>query len=131
MRHCTTFKTAVWRRSLPEYFRRAISRLTPIFPELQVDVDARDFKRVLVREASLTLKIDFVADRVPRVGLPEQRNGIVIDCVRNILANKLTAVLDRDEGRDIIDILSIAKHYRFNWKQALTDAEQKAMLTAD
>jgi len=115
----------------PEYFRRATARLTPIYPELQVDVDARDFKRVVIREASQTLKIDFVADRVPRVGLTEQRGGIVIDCVRNILANKLTAVLDRDEGRDIIDILSIAKHYRFNWKQALTDAQQKAMLTAE
>jgi len=115
----------------PEYFRQTTARLTAVYPELQVDVDARDFKRVLIHTGSLTLKVDFVADRVPRVGLPQQRHSVIIDCVRNILANKLTAVLDRDEGRDVIDIISIAEHYQFSWKQVLEDAAQKAIVSAE
>ena len=63
--------------------------------------DARDFRRVLIHTGSLTLKVDFVADRVPRVGLPQQRHRI------------------------------IAEHYQFSWKQVLEDAAQKAIVSAE
>lgn len=49
------------------------------------EIDARDFKRILVAETDITLKIDFVGDRAPRVGIPEDRDGRYIDTVRNIL----------------------------------------------
>jgi hypothetical protein len=48
-----------------------------------------------------------------------------IDTVRNILSNKLSAILGRDEGRDIADMLYISMSYRFSWKTILAELAQK------
>lgn len=93
----------------------------PVIPE----VDAREFKRLLVRQADHTLKVDFVADRAPRVGVPEDRDGAYVDTVRNILSNKVGAVLSRDEARDVADLLQISRSYRFPWSAILQEAIQK------
>lgn len=59
------------------------SDLDAEFDSVVSGIDARDFKRILVTENGLTLKIDFVGDRAPRVGIPEDHNGRYIDTVRN------------------------------------------------
>lgn len=84
-------------------------------------VNAKDFLRIKIDN----LKIDFVNDRVYRYGKSNIRDRIAVDNVYNILANKLTAVLGRDEEKDVFDIVSICLMYDFNWADILDAAHEK------
>lgn len=106
-------------------FRLILARLSLTWPDIAIEVDARDFKRLRIIERGTELKLDFVADRVQRIGLPARINGAYVDTVRNILSNKLCAVLGRDEGRDIADILYISKARKFSWDVILNEAQMK------
>jgi hypothetical protein len=101
------------------------SDLEGLFASVVSEVDARDFKRLSVHTAELVLKVYFVGDRAPRVGLPEKRDGAYVDTVRNILSNKLGAILSRDEPRDVADLLQICRSYRFHWDAILPEAVRK------
>lgn len=109
----------------PDAFRLILTRLTLTWPEISIEVDARDFKRLRIGKEASGLKLDFVADRVQRIGVPVKINGVYVDTVRNILSNKLCAVLGRDEGRDVADIVHIAKARRFSWDVVLKEAQLK------
>ncbi len=50
--------------------------------------------------------------------------GRTIDSRRNILSNKLSAVF-RYEAKDIVDILTISKHEKFNWMDVVQEAKTK------
>ena len=84
-------------------------------------VNTKDFLRIKIEN----LKIDFVNDRVYRYGKSNLKNGVPVDNVYNILANKLTAVLGRDEEKDVFDIVSICLMYDFNWADILEAAHEK------
>jgi len=109
----------------PDAFRLILTKLSVTWPGLSIEVDARDFKRLLIKVEGSELKLDFVADRVQRIGLPTKIDGVYVDTVRNILSNKLCAVLGRDEGRDIADILHISKARKFSWDVILNEAQLK------
>jgi len=101
------------------------SDLDKRFDSVTSEIDARDFKRILVTEEGITLKIDFVGDRTPRVGFPEDHDGRYIDTVRNILSNKVGTVLSRDEARDVADLVQICLTFRFSWSEILQEAFEK------
>ena len=84
-------------------------------------VSTKDFLRIKIDN----LKVDFVNDRVYRYGISNIKNGIPIDNVYNILANKLMAVLGRDEEKDVFDIVCICLMYDFNWADILQSAHKK------
>ena len=84
-------------------------------------VNAKDFLRIKIDN----LKIDFVNDRVYRYGKSNIKDRIAVDNVYNILANKLTAVLGRDEEKDVFDIVCICLMYDFNWADILQSAHKK------
>lgn len=42
--------------------------------------------------------------------------------------NKICRVVDRDEPKDVFDIVSIAETYSFNWKDMLLAAKRKKLL---
>jgi len=66
------------------------------------------------------LQVDFINDRVYRHDESIYlENGYIIDNIKNILSNKLNAVIDRDEEKDIFDIYMICKFYDFDWKEIL------------
>ncbi|MBC8400045.1 MAG: nucleotidyl transferase AbiEii/AbiGii toxin family protein [Candidatus Marinimicrobia bacterium] len=88
-----------------------------------VSVKAKDFTRVLIDE---TLQIDFVNERIPRMDLIIiLDSGIKIDSIDNMLSNKLTAVMGRDDPKDIFDIYLIARYYSFSWKAILESCRDK------
>lgn len=95
------------------------------FPNLSTEVEARDFRRFRIVVGADVLKVDFVADRTPRIGLPVTRGSWYLDTVRNILSNKISAVLSRDEARDVADIVYICNQRRFDWDTVLSEARQK------
>lgn len=100
--------------------KAAIYKLQEKFT-VEAIVNAKDFLRVQIEN----LKIDFVNDRVYRYGMSNIKDGIAVDNVYNILANKLTAVLGRDEEKDVFDIVSICLMYDFNWEDVLEAAHEK------
>jgi len=91
---------------------------------IQKTVQTRDFHRVIINDV---LQVDFVRDRVYRFGKSNLIGNYRIDNILNILANKLTAILDRDEEKDLFDLVAIAKHEEFSWPEILSIAEKKSL----
>ncbi|MCP4160439.1 MAG: nucleotidyl transferase AbiEii/AbiGii toxin family protein [Deltaproteobacteria bacterium] len=91
-------------------------------------VKAKDFGRILVKDS---LQIDFVNDRVFREGVSNIVDGFKIDNKRNIFANKISALLGRDEEKDIFDIFSIINNEDFNWGEILEIANKKTPVDKD
>ncbi len=106
-------------------FRLVHGKIQKRWSELELEVDARDFKRLRILAGGMTLKLDFVADRVGRVGLPDRVGTIYVDTVRNILGNKLCAIMGRDEARDVADLLFIARKRHFSWSSVLAEVADK------
>ena len=93
------------------------------FP-LSIELESKDFIRFQVNN---TLQIDFVNDRVPRYkDVVVLDNGYLIDHIENILSNKLTAVIGRDNPKDIFDIYLICTYYSFSWVDIVNSAKEKA-----
>ncbi|OFY62610.1 MAG: hypothetical protein A3H98_12655 [Bacteroidetes bacterium RIFCSPLOWO2_02_FULL_36_8] len=55
-------------------------------------------------------------------------SNVLVDNIGNILSNKLTAMLSRDEAKDIFDIISISEKYSFNWKEIYKQAFEKQIM---
>lgn len=92
---------------------------------LDIKVETKNFNRFTVNNA---LQIDFVNDtstRYKEVVITEK--GYLIDNIENILSNKLTAVIGRDNPKDIFDIYLISENYSFSWQEILKSAHNKAV----
>ncbi len=74
------------------------------------------------------LKIDLVNDVPEHWGDLLNCDGFMIDNPANILSNKLCAILNRDEPKDVFDIVSIACAYSFNWKEVYYQAGRKQLI---
>lgn len=88
-----------------------------------VEVDTKQFVRLRIDNL---LQVDFVNDisaRYKDVIVTEK--NYLIDNVENILSNKLTAVIGRDNPKDIFDIYLICTFYSFSWKDILKSAHEK------
>ncbi len=108
--------------------RRIRSALADRFT-LVTETDSRDFVRLRINGI---LQADFINDPVPRYGEPVfLESGIIIDSVENILSNKITAVIGRDDSKDIFDLYMIWKFYSINWKDILDSAHNKAFFSND
>ena len=72
------------------------------------------------------LQVDFVNKKIPRVkDIVITSENFIIDNLDNILSNKLTAVINRDNPRDIFDIYLIYKFHTFSWRYILEVGHQK------
>lgn len=112
-----------------DYSSEIINVLKTNGNNIEIIADTRDFIRIKFKNK---LKIDFVNDRVFRYGkIEKSKEGYRIDNVYNILANKLTAVVGRDEPKDVFDICAISLAYNFNWAQIIEIANKKCFLDKD
>ena len=75
----------------------------------------------------ISIQVDFINDIAVHFG------GIInhpslgrLDNLQNILTNKLCAVLERNEARDVIDIWAICKKLDFSWADILREADMKS-----
>ena len=89
---------------------------------------AGDFTRFFIEEKGIYLKIELVNEIGNYIGEPAIYKYGKIDTPVNILANKLTAIVGRDEPKDIFDIIHIALNYSFNWPDIFYYAKQKAII---
>ncbi len=77
--------------------------------------------------ADLMLKIEMVNDVPSRVGEPWLHPELGrIDTAENILANKITAVLDRAAPKDLADIWGLCYQQGLSLSEAITGAQGKA-----
>lgn len=86
-------------------------------------MESKDFTRFKIDDL---LQVDFVNDISFRYKEPVvSEEHYLIDTIENILSNKLTAVVGRDNPKDIFDIYLIWKFYEINWEQILETAHKK------
>lgn len=90
--------------------------------DLTIEVESQTFTRFLIDNK---LQIDFVNDNVKRCGRVLQKDKILIDNIENILSNKLTAIIGRDNAKDIFDLYMIDKFYNPDYKKAIECAREK------
>jgi len=95
--------------------------------KVSAEVESKEFNRFRINDF---LQIDFVNDIAFRYGdIVVTNEGFLIDNVFNILSNKLTAVIGRDDPKDTFDIYLISKYYSFSWNNILDAAHQKAVFS--
>lgn len=87
-----------------------------------------DFIRVWVEENNCELKIEFVNDVAAHWGKILPINNIPVDNPGNILSNKLTAVVGREEPKDVFDIIHLSLNYSFNWAEVFEQSVRKAIV---
>ena len=85
------------------------------------------FSRIYVMRDDVKLQVDFVNEPVFHYGDISNVQGVRVDNVLNILANKISAI-ERYEVKDLADIHAIACKYAFDWKHVVDIASKKALI---
>ncbi len=98
-------------------------------PAWRLQVLQRDerFVRIEIVEQSLAMKVELVNDVPAHVG--EIRSHQILgrlDSAENILANKLTALADREEPKDLADVWGFCCRLGLSLADALENAHSKA-----
>ncbi|MFO7817290.1 MAG: nucleotidyl transferase AbiEii/AbiGii toxin family protein [Thermodesulfobacteriota bacterium] len=89
-------------------------------------VESRDFVRLKIENK---LQVDLVNDRVYRLGRSQKNSqGIRIDNIENICANKICAVLGRDDPKDVFDIYVIYSQSNIEWPEIVKATRKKCAL---
>ncbi len=86
------------------------------------------FVRLLVAEGDVTLKVEMINDVPSRVGEVRSHPQLGrIDSPENILANKLTALINREEPRDLADVWGLCIRLGLSIREAVEGAAGKAV----
>lgn len=96
--------------------------------DMQQSLFTDDFTRFFIVENETFLKIELVNDVDYYAGNQSEYKYGMLDNPLNILSNKLTAVIGRDEPKDIFDIIHLSLKYFFNWPDMFYHAKQKAVI---
>jgi hypothetical protein len=103
---------------------RQIAKLNTAFREVNVALRADNFVRLFI--SAERLKVEMINDVPAHIGAHVEHPLLgVIDSTENILANKITALVDRSLPKDIADIYVLLKD-GLSIKKALMDADSKA-----
>jgi predicted nucleotidyltransferase component of viral defense system len=107
--------------------RIIISLNKPLEWSIQVLTREERYTRLNIKQADIDLKIELINDVPSHIG--EIRNHPVLgrlDSPENILANKITALIGREEPKDLADIWGFACKMELSIEKAITDAQSKA-----
>lgn len=103
---------------------RQITRLSAVFKDVHIALRGDNFVRLYI--APERLKIEMINDVPAHIGSLVNHPVLgVIDSKENILANKITAMVDRSLPKDIADVYVLLKD-GLSIRKALMDAESKA-----
>ena len=95
--------------------------------QTQVLLREERYTRLNLVQAETNLKIELINDVPSRIGTPWQHPVLGrMDTSENILANKVTAVLDRTAPKDLADIWGLCVKLRLSLSDAITGAQGKA-----
>ncbi len=94
---------------------------------VQVLVAEQRFVRLNVVQDQILLKVEMINDVPARVGSIQQHPILGrLDSAENILANKVTAALDREEPKDLADIWGFCYQLGLSLTEAIENAHSKA-----
>lgn len=99
--------------------------------ENQNTLFTENYARFFIHDKSnpdLVLKIEMVNDVAYYPGEPLSYRYGLIDTPVNILANKLTTIVGRDEPKDVFDIVELALNYAFRWDTIFSHAKSKTII---
>ena len=97
------------------------------FGKITVNQKEERFVRLSLTQTDLTLKIEMINDVPARSGdITEHPLLGRLDSAENILANKITALLGREEPKDLADIWGFCCKMDLSIKAAITGAQGKA-----
>lgn len=95
--------------------------------QLHVLVNDERFSRLTVTETGVVLQVELVNDVPCHLGQIAMHPVLGrLDDAKNILANKVTAALDRDEPKDLADIWALCTVLGLDLSAAIEDATGKA-----
>ncbi len=105
-------------RDVDRLARRLASEIGAVVESTQT---SPDFRRYAFQRGDDVVMVDFIRERVPQLHEKVVRDGIPMDPVEEIVANKICALLGRAEVRDVVDLhrLELAG---FRIEQFLADA---------
>lgn len=93
----------------------------------EISIRQEYFVRATLWDGDLALKVEFVNDVPSRVGTVQVHPMLGrIDSAENILANKLSALIGRDEPRDIADVWALCTRLGLSLEEAIEGASSKA-----
>ena len=111
----------------PNFIQFSEQILSNLMNKFEVEIIIRSESYVSIKVNKI-LKIDLVNDVQYRYGeLEEKKIFSKVDNVKNILSNKLSALISRDEAKDIVDIWIIAKNNKIDWKEIFLSTNSKAV----
>jgi hypothetical protein len=114
------------------HFREWSERVVDTFwrtGDWSTDVILREeyFVRVLLTRGELRLKVEMVNDVASRVGDITEHSVLGrLDSPENILANKLTALIGREEPRDVADVWGLCTSLKLSINEAIRGAQTKS-----
>jgi len=95
--------------------------------ELIVGLREERYFRLTLTHAEVVLKIEMINDVPSRVGVVHDHPILgKLDSAENILANKITALLDREEPKDLADIWGFCQLKGLSLEEAISGAQGKA-----
>jgi hypothetical protein len=131
LRHRTTRDLDLFlhdRATLEDYASRVIDRLRAVGLEVRSLQTGTSMHRLQVATGSESIVLDLVADPVPVIEEPVEHTigtaTIRVDTEHEILVNKLCALVQRSEPRDLLDVRGLLARGG-DLQRALTDAPSK------
>jgi len=116
---------------IDEFFAYEIREIINSLKEkfnIKIEVDAQFFKLLYING----LKIDFVDTHFERhFGDFLKKDGFVIDSKENIFVNKITAIMGRDEEKDIADFYFLKTRENYDLKEYLEKAKEKLIFETE
>lgn len=95
--------------------------------EIKVIIKEEMFSRLSVESDDISMKLEFINDVPFYLGsIKSFKLYSKVDNYLNILANKITAIRDREEPKDYADILQINKLFEIDWELIFTSSQSKA-----
>ncbi len=105
-----------WIQALSEHWR------------VEVSLRGERFVRLFLHTSEVALKIEMVNDVPSRAGAVRVHPVLGrLDSPENILANKITALLDREEPKDLADIWGFCTRLKLRLDDAIEGAQGKAI----
>lgn len=95
--------------------------------ELVIGLREERFYQLTLTHEDVVLKIELINDVPGRVGQVQDHPVLGrLDSAENILANKITVLIDREEPKDLADIWGFCRLKGLSLEQAISGAQDKA-----
>lgn len=95
--------------------------------QTRVQIRSEYFLRLFITQGDVVLKVECINDVPSHIGIIQQHPILGrLDSAENIFANKLTALIGRNEPKDVADVWGLYYQMGLSIKDAMSNANSKA-----